>query len=48
MRTPVKIYERNKNFTATVQPKNACKLEVLYHLWLPFPEQPQSENVVFQ
>ena len=47
MRITVDIHERNKNFTATVQPKNACILEVEDHLWLPFLDQLQSDIVVF-
>ena len=39
---PVDIHERNKKFTVTVQPKNACKLEFVDHLWLPFIDQTQS------
>ena len=31
-RIPVDIHERNKNFTVTAQPKNACKLEFVDHL----------------
>ena len=34
MRIPVIIHERNKKFTVTVQPKNACKLDFVDHLWL--------------
>ena len=45
---PVDIHERNKMFTVTVKPKNACKLEFVDHLWLPFLDQPQSDVVVFQ
>ena len=47
MRITVEIHERNKKFTVTVQPKNACKLEFLDHLWLPFLDQPQFDIVVF-
>ena len=47
MRIPVDIHEWNKKFTVTVQPKNACKLEFLDHLWLPFLDQPQSDIVFF-
>ena len=31
MRTPVDTYQKNKNFCATVKPKNACKLEFSDH-----------------
>ena len=34
-------------FFVTVQPKNACKLEFVDHLWIPFLDQPQSNIVVF-
>ena len=44
---PVDIHERNKMFTVTVKPKNACKLEFVDHLWLPFLDQPQSGILVF-
>ena len=44
---PVDIHQTNKKFSVTVQPKNACKLEFTYHLWLPFIHQPQSNIVVF-
>ena len=47
MQIPVNIYQRNKTFFATVQPKNACKLEITYHLWLPFLDQPWCDIVVF-
>ena len=47
MRIPVDIHERNKKFTVTVQPKNACKLEFLDHFWLPFLDQPQYDILVF-
>ena len=40
MRIPVDIHERNKKFTVTVQLKNACNLEFVDHLWLPFLDQP--------
>ena len=46
MRIPVEIHERNKKLTVIVQPKNACKLEFLYHFWLPFLDQPQYDIVV--
>ena len=48
MRIPVEIHEINKKFTITVQPKNACKLEFVDHLWLPFIDQPHSDIVVFE
>ena len=44
---PVGIHYRNKKFTITVQPKNACKLEFIDHSWLTFIDQPQSYIVVF-
>ena len=47
MRIPVDIHQTNKKFSVTVQPKNAYKLELLDHLWLPFIDQLQSEIVVF-
>ena len=43
MRIPVDIHEINKKFTFTVQPKNACKLEFVDHLWLHFLDQPKSD-----
>ena len=36
-----------KKVTVIVQQKNACKLEFVDHLWLPFLHQPQSDIVVF-
>ena len=45
---PVDIHEINKLFTVTVQPKNACRLDVVDHLWLPFLDQPQYDKLVFQ
>ena len=42
MRIPVDIHQKNKKFFVTIQPKNECKLESADHLWLPFPDQPQS------
>ena len=44
---PIDIHERNKKFTVIVQPKNACKLEFVDHLWLPFIDQSQSDILVF-
>ena len=46
-RITIEIHERNKKFTVAVQPKNACKLESVDHLWLPFFDHPQYEIVVF-
>ena len=43
----VGIYQINKDFSATVQPKNECKSGFADHLWLPFLDQPQSDIVVF-
>ena len=40
IRIPVDIHERNRTFTVTVQPKSACKLEFVDHLWIPFIYQP--------
>ena len=42
----VKIYQTNKKFCVTFQPKNSCQLEFADHLWLPFIDQPQSDIVV--
>ena len=36
------IYQENKNLFVAVQPEHGCKLESADHLWLPFPDQPQS------
>ena len=47
MQIPVDIHENNKKFTVTFQPKNACKLEFVDHLWVPFLDQSQSDIVVF-
>ena len=47
IRILVDIHETNKKFSVTVQPKNACKLEFVDHLWLPFIYQPQSDIIVF-
>ena len=47
VRVPVDVHERNKKFTVTVQPKNACKLEFVDNLWLPFLDKPQSYILVF-
>ena len=44
---PVNIYQTNKIFFATVQPKKPFKLEYAGHLWLPFLDNPQSDIVVF-
>ena len=46
--TTVNIYQMNKKLFVTAQPKNACKLEFADNLWLPFPDKPQSEIVVFK
>ena len=45
---PVDINQTNKSFYVTVKPKNACKLEFAYHLWLPFLDQPQSDIIIFR
>ena len=45
---PFDIHEINKKFTVIVQPKNACKLEFVDHLWIPFNDQPHSDIVVFE
>ena len=37
---PVEICETNKKFTVKVQPKNACKLELVDHLWISSIDQP--------
>ena len=34
MRNPVGIQQTNKRFYITVQPRNACKVEFVDHLWL--------------
>ena len=47
MKIPVDIYLRTKKCFVTFQPKNACKLELIDNSWLPFLDQPQSDNVVF-
>ena len=47
MRIPVDIHQTNKKFSLIVQPKHACKLEFVDHLWIPFLDQPQSDVVVF-
>ena len=36
MQINVYVYQINKKFFVTVQPKNARKLEFVDHLWLPF------------
>ena len=47
MQINVYVYQINKKFFVTVQPKNARKLEFVDHLWLPFIDWPQSNIVVF-
>ena len=43
----VYIRQTNNKFSVLVQPKNACKLEFSYYVWLPFLYQPQSDIVLF-
>ena len=47
IRIPVEIHQTNIKFSATVQLKNACKLELVNYLWLQFLDQPQYGIVVF-
>ena len=47
MRIPDRIYQNNKNLFVAINPRNACKMEFSGHLWLPFPDQLQSDVVVF-
>ena len=47
MRITIDIHQINKKFSVTFQPKNACKLEFVDNLWLPFLDQPQSDILVF-
>ena len=47
MRIPDDIHKRNKNLAVTVQPKNACRLEFVDHLWLTSLDQTQYYIVVF-
>ena len=44
---PDVIFQTNQKLFATINPKNACKLEFSDHLWLPFLHQPQSDVVIF-
>ena len=44
---PVYVHHTNKNFSITVQPKNACKLKFADHLCLPLFDQAQQGIVVF-
>ena len=44
---PVDIHQTNKRFSVIVKLKNVCKLEFVYHLWLPLIDQPQSNIAVF-
>ena len=48
MRIPNENFQTNKNLFVTIHPKNACKLEFSYHLWLSFLDQPQSYAVVLE
>ena len=48
MQITVNLYQKNRKFFVTVQPKNACKLGFIDHLWLPFLDQPQSDIVFFE
>ena len=47
MRIPVDIYQRNKRFFFGFNQKNACKLEFVDHLCLPFLDKPYYDIVVF-
>ena len=47
MITRFDIHQTNKNFSVTVKPINACKLEFADHLWLTFLDQLHSDILVF-
>ena len=47
MRIPVESDQTNKKFSASVQPKKACKLKFADHSWLIFLDRPHSDIVVF-
>ena len=47
MRIRFDIHQTNKNFSVTVKPINACKLEFADHLWLTFLDQLHSDILVF-
>ena len=47
MRILDSIFQTNNKLFVMVRPKNACKLEIFGHLWLPFLDQQQSDIVVF-
>ena len=47
MVSTVEIHQNNKMFSVIVQPKNACKLEFAYNLWLLFINQTHSDILVF-
>ena len=46
MRIPVNVYQINKKFFVTAQPKQ-CKWEFADRLWIQFIGQPQYDIVVF-
>ena len=48
MKITFNIYQINKKFFVIVRPTNACKLQFVDHLWLPFLYQPQSDIVVYE
>ena len=47
MRISDSIFQANKTLFLTIYPKNGCKLEFTYCLWLLFLDQPMSDFVVF-
>ena len=42
-----RIFQHNNKLFVTLNPINACKLELYGNLWLPFIDKTQSDIVVF-
>ena len=47
MRIIYGIFQTNNKLFVTINPINACKLELAGNLWIPFLDQPQLDVVVF-
>ena len=47
MRISDLVFQTNKTLFVTFNPRNSCKLELSYHLWLLFFDKPQSDVVLF-
>ena len=43
----IRITDRIFHFVLEVNTRNACKMKFTDHLWLPFLDKPQSDDILF-